>query len=256
MGARPSQFGVFGGAELRQPRQWGASLLVSTAVYVAASGAVVLLGPRTVVRLAQKTVDVTFVEKVVKPEPPPQPIPPEVTPQPPAAAAPVPRPEQKIRQLDKPPQPKQLVAPRQMPKEPPREADPSEDKGVAAVGDEGKADPAGLEGGVTHGGVVGGIAGGAIQLPEDAIPPKPLKANQIPQYPQQARAEGKTGAVVLEIVILADGTVGNVKVVRGEEPFASAAVETVKTWRYEPARYKGLPISVYRTFQVTFRLTG
>ena len=49
---------------------------------------------------------------------------------------------------------------------------------------------------------------------------------------------------------------GSVKIVRGEEPFASAAVEAVKSWRYEPARYKGLPISVYRTFQVTFRLTG
>ena len=60
----------------------------------------------------------------------------------------------------------------------------------------------------------------------------------------------------MEIAVLADGSVGNIKIVRGEEPFASVAVETVKTWRYEPARYKGLPISVYRTFQVTFRLTG
>ena len=143
-----------------------------------------------------------------------------------------------------------------MPKEPPREADPSEDQGVAAVGEEGKGDPAGLEGGVTHGGVVGGIVGGAIQLPEDAVAPKPISTNRIPAYPQQARADGKTGAVLLEIVVLADGTVANVKVVRGEEPFASAAVEAVKGWRYEPARYKGLPISVYRTFQVTFRLTG
>ena len=255
MNQQASRFGLFGLAEVDQPgRRWGASLLVSTTLYVAVAGAVVLLGPRTVMRLAQKPVDVTFVEKVIKPEPPAPP--PAATPLPPAAAAPVPRPEQKVRRVDPPPRPKKLVAPREMPKEPPPEADASEDKGVAAVGDAGKADPAGLEGGVTQGGVVGGVVGGAIQLPEDAIPPRPMRTNPIPQYPRQARADGKVGAVVLEIVVLADGTVGNVKVVRGEEPFASAAVETVKTWRYEPARYKGLPISVYRTFQVTFRLTG
>jgi protein TonB len=254
MSVRPSPFGVFGGTEVGESRQWGPSLLVSTAVYVAVGSLVLLLGPRTVIRLARKTVDVTFVQKVAKPEPPPSL--PVVAPQPPAAAAPIPRPEQKVRRLEKPPEPKKLVAPRQMPKEMPREADPSEDKGVAAVGEEGKADPAGLEGGVTQGGVVGGMVGGAIQLPEDAVPPKPISTNRIPAYPQQARADGKTGAVVLEIVVLADGSVGNVKVVRGEEPFATAAVEAVKTWRYEPARYKGLPITVYRTFQVTFRLTG
>jgi protein TonB len=256
MNDRASTFGVFGLAEVRQPqRRWGASLLVSTALYTVIGGAIVILGPKTAIRLAQKTVDVTFVQKVIKPEPAPAP-PPDATPLAPAAAAPVPRPEQKVRRVDPPPRPKKLVAPREMPKERPPEADPSEDKGVATVGEEGKPDPAGLEGGVTQGGVVGGMVGGAIQLPEDAIPPRPVKTNPVPQYPRQARADGKTGAVLLEIVILADGTVGNIKVMRGDEPFASAAVETVKTWRYEPARYKGLPISVYRTFQVTFRLTG
>jgi len=229
-------------------------LLVSTTGYVILALAVLLFAPNRVARLAQKSVDVTFVEKIAKPEPPPPP--PQITPLPPAAAAPVPRPEQKVRWVDPPPRPKNFVAPRVMPKDVPKEADPSEDKGIAAVGDEAKADPAGLEGGVTRGGVVGGVVGGAIQLPDDAIPPKPLKTNAIPQYPEQARADGKTGAVVLEIVVLADGTVGTVKVVRGEEPFATAAIETVKKWRYEPARYKGLPISVYRTFQVTFQLTG
>jgi protein TonB len=249
-----SQFDLFAGIELQRPRRWGTSLLVSTIGYGIVAIAVLLFAPNRVVRLAQKSVDVTFVEKIAKPEPPPPA--PQVRPLPPAAAAPVPRPEQKVHRVDPPPRPKKFVAPREMPKDVPKEADPSEDQGIATVGDEAKADPAGLEGGVTRGGVVGGVVGGAIQLPGDAIPPKPLKTNATPRYPEQARADGKTGAVVLEIVVLADGTVGTVKVVRGEEPFAGAAVETVKKWRYEPARYKGLPISVYRTFQVTFQLTG
>jgi len=179
----------------------------------------------------------------------------EVKPQAPAAMAPVVRPDQKVRKLEKPPPPKEMVAPKAMPKEAPREADPSEDKGVAVFG-EGKGDAAGLEGGVAQGGTLGGQVGGAIALPEDAIPPQPAKTNAVPPYPQEARASGKTGMVILKVVILADGTVANVQVLRGDEPFVSAALETVKRWKYEPARFKGQPISVYRIIQIPFKLTA
>jgi protein TonB len=235
-------------------RRWTLPFLVAVILHGVFGVAIIVFSGERAIRMMHEPIAVTFVEKVIKPEP--MAPPPDAAPQPPAAPAPVARPEQKVRKLDVPPQPKKLVAPRVMPKETPREADPSEDRGVAAVGDDGKGDAAGLEGGVTAGGVVGGVAGGAIQLPQDAVPPKPVSTNRIPTYPEEARADGRTGAVVLEIVVLANGTVGTVRVVRGDEPFASAAVETVKSWRYEPARYKGLPISVYRTFQVTFRLTG
>jgi len=216
--------------------------------------AVVVLCGRQLVREARPPIDVTFVEKVVKPEPAAPP--PDVAPQPPAAApAPVVRPEQTARKLDVAPKPKKLVAPRAMPKDTPKEAEPKDDSGVASLGDSSKRDAAGLEGG-TDGGVVGGVAGGAIQLPDDAIPPRPMPTNRVPAYPEAARADGRTGAVVLEIVVLANGSVGPIRVVRGDEPFATAAIDAVKSWRYEPARYKGLPISVYRKFQVTFRLMG
>jgi outer membrane biosynthesis protein TonB len=42
---------------------------------------------------------------------------------------------------------------------------------------------------------------------------------------------------------------------RGEEPFASAAVAAVKKWHYEPARYKGQAITVYRIIRIPFKLT-
>jgi periplasmic protein TonB len=242
----------------RHSRRWFVSLLVSSAIYGAAITAIVHLGGEPMMRVAQKMVDVTFVEKIVKPEPPPPPPAPPPAPKPqgpPAAAAPVVPPHLTVRRLEKPPPPKPMVAPRRMPKEVPPEADPREDKGVAALGDAGTQDPAGLEGGTTQGGVVGGVPGGPIELPDDAIPPRPKGTNVVPAYPQAARTDGRTGVVVLEIVILADGSVDRVRVVRGDEPFASAAVEAVKTWKYEPARFKGQPISVYRTFSVTFKLT-
>jgi protein TonB len=257
-----SAFATFGGygsyrddAEGR--RSWAKAFATSTVIYVGIAVAVVVLGTATKRVVLDKNVDVTFVEKIIKEAPPPPPPPPplpEVKPEPPAAAAPVIRPDQKIRKLEVPPKPKEMVAPKEMPKEAPREADPSEDKGVAVYGDPGKGDPAGLEGGVA-GGVVGGQVGGAIALPEDGIPPVPSKANAIPPYPQEARASGKTGMVILKVVILADGTVADVKVMRGEEPFVSAAVQTVKKWKYEPARFKGQPITVYRIIQIPFKLT-
>jgi protein TonB len=200
---------------------------------------------------------VTFVETVVKEPPPAPPAPaPAAKPQAPAAMAPVVRPDQKIRQLDKPPPPKPMAVPKEMPTAAPKEADPSEDKGVAVYGEPGKGDAAGLEGGVTQGGTLGGLVGGAIALPEDGVPPVPIASNAIPPYPQEARAAGKTGTVILKVVILADGRVADVQVMRGEEPFVSAAVKTVKSWRYSPAQFKGQAITVYRIIQIPFKLTA
>ncbi len=243
-------------ARARGERHWGVSVTVSAGVYVALAVAIAALGGRRVARVAQKAVDVTFVERVMKmPEPPPPAPPkPEVKPQAAAAAAPVVRPDQKIRRLEKPPPPKEMVAPKEMPRQAPAEADPSQDKGVAVYGEGGTGDAAGLEGGVAQGGVVGGMVGGAIALPEDAEAPVPDAHNVVPAYPREARAAGKTGTVVLKVVILADGSVGSVQVMRGEEPFVSAAVEAVKKWRYTPARYKGQAITVYRIIQIPFRL--
>ncbi len=250
-------FGRFyGGFDGDLRRSWTAAFLASSALYAAIGVMIAIVGTVTKRVMIDKQVDVTFVEKVIKEAPPPPPPPapaPEIKPQAPAAAAPVVRPDQKIRKLEAPPKPKEMVAPKEMPKEAPREADPSQDKGVAVYGEPGNGDPAGLEGGVT-GGVVGGQVGGAIALPEDGIPPIPSKANAIPPYPQEARAAGKIGTVILKVVVLADGTVANVQVMRGEEPFVSAAVETVKRWKYEPARYKGQPITVYRIIQIPFKL--
>lgn len=247
-------FGAYGRDD--EKRRWGASFAASATVYVGLALLAALIGGRQVARVAEKAVDVTFVNKIAEPPPAPPPVPiPEVKPQAPAAAAPIVRPEQKVRHLDKPPPPKPMTAPKEMPKQAPAEADPSQDKGVAVYGEGDHGDAAGLEGGVTSGGVVGGQVGGAIALPEDATPPLPEKSNSIPPYPQEAKATGKTGTVVLKVVILADGSVAQVQVVRGAEPFVSVAIAAVRTWRYAPARFKGQAITVYQMIQIPFRLT-
>jgi protein TonB len=233
--------------------QWVASLGASSAIYVGLAILAFMIGSVTKEIVREKATEITFVEQVIQQPPPPPPPPLEVKREPPPAAAPVVRPDQKIRKLDKPPPPKELVAPKDMPLEKPAEADPSQDKGIAVYG-EGEGDPAGLEGG-TAGGVAGGQVG-AIALPEDATAPAPDDSNPVPPYPKEARAEGRTGTVILKVIIRADGVVTDVQVMRGDEPFVTAAVSTVKTWKYKPALYKGQPITVYRIIQIPFKLTA
>jgi len=249
-------FGAYGPGE-KSERSWLASLAASSVIYVAIAAAVVTFSAAKTV-IEKKNVELTFVEKVMKEPPPPPPPPPApvVKPEAPAAMAPAVRPDQKIRKLDKPPPPKELVAPKEMPKAKPKEADPSEDKGIAVYGEPGKGDPAGLEGGLAQGGSLGGQVGGAIALPEDGTPPVPDAGNRKPDYPQEAKASGKQGTVVLKVYILADGRVAKVEVMRGEEPFVGAALAAVKNWRFEPARYKGQAITIYQVITIPFRLTA
>jgi len=259
-------FGSYGAAQ-RTGGTWYSSLAASSVIYLII-GLLVMSIPVTKHIIQSKPIQLTFTEKVVRqPPPPPPPAPkldvkPVAPPQPhkpqlvapAAAAAPIIRPDQKIRRLDKPPPPKKFEAPKEMPKEIPKEVDAALDKGIAVYGDTTKGDSAGLEGGV-DGGVAGGQVGGVVgALPEDAEPPAPKTTNQKPDYPQEAKAAGREGMVVLKIVVQADGTVGKVDVMRGEEPFLSAAIQAVKAWTYEPARYQGKPIAVYRIIQMPFRL--
>ncbi len=259
--------------EAAEKGSWASSVLASSAIYVVI-GLLVLSIPVTK-RIVEnrKPVEIKFVEKVARTPPPTFPpidIPKIEEPKPvavpqqqivarpktePAAAAPVVRPDQKIRRLDKPPPPKKLEVPKEMPKEAAPEVDKELDKGIAVWGDGGKGDVAGLEGGMA-GGVAGGMVGGAMAIPEDADPPVPSSRNAKPDYPATALAAKQAGMVTLKVIILADGSVADVEVMRGEEPFASAAVEAVRRWKYEPARWKGQAITVYKVIKIPFKLTG
>ncbi len=55
-----------------------------------------------------------------------------------------------------------------------------------------------------------------------------------PEYPEEARAQRIQGAVVLDVQVLNDGTVGNIKIVSGNPLLADAAVKAVKQWQYQP----------------------
>ncbi len=80
----------------------------------------------------------------------------------------------------------------------------------------------------------------------------------LPKYPDFARRAGVQGTVILMIVIRADGTVGEVEVIRSPDQrygFDLAALEAVKQWRYRPALLEGRPVSVYAQVMVEFTLS-
>jgi TonB family protein len=61
------------------------------------------------------------------------------------------------------------------------------------------------------------------------------KSRVQPAYPELARKMNITGVVRVEVVVAANGTVKAAKVVGGHPVLASAALEAVKKWRFEPA---------------------
>jgi len=100
-----------------------------------------------------------------------------------------------------------------MPKEAAKEVDKDLDKGIAVWGDGGKGDVAGLEGGMA-GGVAGGmVGGGAIAVPEDADPRcrrrgTPSRRSRRRRWRRSRPNRG------LKVIILADGSVADVQVMR------------------------------------------
>jgi len=74
-----------------------------------------------------------------------------------------------------------------------------------------------------------------------------------PIYPEAARQANLQGVVVLDAVIGTDGTVVEVHAISGPEELASAALDAVKWWRFQPYRTNGQPTEVETKLAVDFR---
>jgi len=246
-------------ADISSARRFALSTTASIGVFVLIGVAAVSAASKVREVIAEKKgVDVVFrpppppVVEVKPPPPPPPPPKPKLAPKPaPPVANKAPPPAAPTVA------PAPLVAPDTVPLTKPPEA---ERETVAAapiaVGGTGALVPGGSVGGIGSG---QGLAGGGgrvapINLPESATPPEPLESNLIPEYPSEARSKGLEGMVILKGVVEVDGRVTQLKVMRGDEPFASAALAAAKTWRFRPAVVSGQPTAVYRIFKVPFRL--
>lgn len=109
--------------------------------------------------------------------------------------------------------------------------------------------------GIPQGPPAFGISGpGPFRVGGDVLPPKKIFAPQ-PRYTEAARQARIQGVVLLEAVIDVDGSVVNVKVLKGlPEGLTESAADTAKTWRFEPATRGGKPVAVYLNLTVRFSL--
>ena len=75
-----------------------------------------------------------------------------------------------------------------------------------------------------------------------------------PGYPLQIMRENVSGTVILYAVIRADGTVGNIRILRSvDDRLDRFAARAVAQWQFQPATKDGSPVDVEATFKIPFR---
>ena len=75
-----------------------------------------------------------------------------------------------------------------------------------------------------------------------------------PVYPVLAQKTRTQGVVLLEAVIMRDGTIdpARIRVVTGNVLLNEAAIQAVKQWRYKPTLLSGEPVEIITTITINF----
>lgn len=82
------------------------------------------------------------------------------------------------------------------------------------------------------------------------------RQNNPPRYPAAARLRGYEGLVLVSAEILADGTVGGIKLKRssGYASLDDSAVEAVRKWLFHPGRRMGAAVPMWVDVPIRFAL--
>lgn len=105
----------------------------------------------------------------------------------------------------------------------------------------------------------------AIPAPPAAVPPQRIQVSQgivegmlvhtvKPIYPALARNAHVEGQVVLKAVIAKDGSIRDLKVLKGPAMLTRSAMTAVKQWRYKPYLLNAQPVEVETQITLDFRL--
>lgn len=100
----------------------------------------------------------------------------------------------------------------------------------------------------------------AAPPPAPFVPPRSDAAhlnNPAPPYPSMSRRLDEEGRVLLDVYILADGSVGQIRL-RASSSYArldQAALKAVRHWRYVPARRGDQPIAYWYVQPIVFSLS-
>ena len=99
-----------------------------------------------------------------------------------------------------------------------------------------------------------GMGGGVYRAGRGVTPPRPIYSPD-PEFSEEARKAKYQGVCTLMIVVDTDGRPTNLRVVNSlGMGLDEKALETVKTWRFEPGMKDGHPVKVEMAVEVDFHL--
>ena len=108
--------------------------------------------------------------------------------------------------------------------------------------------------------VVSNVKVEAVPEPEVTQPRSDASGlnNPSPQYPTMSRRLGEQGKVLLDVQILANGTVGEIKIKHssGYKRLDDAALQAVKQWQFVPAKRGNQPIDYWYVQPISFSLNS
>jgi protein TonB len=90
---------------------------------------------------------------------------------------------------------------------------------------------------------------GQVDEPAAAILKTPLK------YPERARELGIEGALQVEFIVSHQGKVTDIQIISSPSPDITAeAKRTIATWKFKPAKNKGIPVNMRFRQAIDFKL--
>jgi periplasmic protein TonB len=99
-----------------------------------------------------------------------------------------------------------------------------------------------------------GMGGGVFRSGKGVTPPRPIFSPD-PEFSEEARKAKYQGTCTLMIIVATDGRPTNIRVVNSlGMGLDEKAIETVKTWRFEPGLKDGHPVNVEMAVEVDFHL--
>src|SRR5574337_12089 len=187
---------------------------------------------------------------------------PQLKPPPRAAVRPAPAPHPEPRHEPRPePRPEQLARPAPTPPLPAPEAPPS-DRAPSVPAQASVAPPseAPQRSAATASPAPATPSAGTDRSEAARVTPPRSDAsalnNPAPPYPRLARSLGQEGRVLLDVYILADGSVGQIRLHHssGYPLLDQAAIAAVRGWHYIPAKRGGVPIPYWYLQPIDFEL--
>ena len=100
-------------------------------------------------------------------------------------------------------------------------------------------------------------APGAVFRPGNGISPPRLLREVKPQYTAEAMRAKIQGTVWLEVVVLPDGTVGDIRITKSLDPvfgLDQQAIDAARQWRFAPGTRFGEPVPVLVGLELYFNL--